>query len=63
MRGTLCAYSVMRLMVHRIEKYNSEKLFDESDMIFLMLQENKLHGSVEEALFAIDRFPEEINLL
>ena len=33
--GTFCAYSIMRPMVHHIEKYSSEKLSDENDMIFL----------------------------
>ena len=35
MKGTFCAYCIMRLMVHHIEKYNCEKLFDENDMAFL----------------------------
>ena len=33
--GTFCAYSIMRPMVHHIEKYSSEKLFNDNDMIFL----------------------------
>ena len=33
--GTFCAYSIMRPMVHHIDKYSSEKLFDENDMTFL----------------------------
>ena len=35
MKGTFCAYSIMRPMVYHIEKYSSEKLFDENDMTFL----------------------------
>ena len=35
MKGTFCAYSVMRPLVYHIEKYSSEKIFDENDMIFL----------------------------
>ena len=35
MKGTFCTYSIMRPMVHHIEKYSSEKLFDENDMTFL----------------------------
>ena len=35
MKRTFCAYSIMRPMVYHIEKYNSEKLFDENDMTFL----------------------------
>ena len=34
MKGTFCAYCIMRPMVH-IEKYSSEKLFNENDMTFL----------------------------
>ena len=34
-KGTFCAYSIMRPMVHHIEKYSGEKLFDRSDMTFL----------------------------
>ena len=34
-KGTFCAYSIMRPIVHHIEKYSSEKLFDKSDMIYL----------------------------
>ena len=41
MKGTFCAYSTMRPVVYQIEKYSSEKLFEENDMTFLneMLQE------------------------
>ena len=35
MKRTFCAYSIMRPVVHHIEKYSSEKLFDENDMTFL----------------------------
>ena len=35
MKGKFCAYCIMCPMVHHIEKYSSEKLFDENDMIFL----------------------------
>ena len=35
MKGAFCAYCVMRVMVHYIEKYSSEKLYDENDMAFL----------------------------
>ena len=35
MKGTFCAYCIMRSIVHHIEKYSSEKLFDENDMTFL----------------------------
>ena len=35
MKGTFCAYSLMRPMAHHIEKYSSEKLFDENDMKFV----------------------------
>ena len=35
MKGTFCAYCIMRPMVYNIEKYSSEKLFDENDMTFL----------------------------
>ena len=35
MKGTFCAYCIIRPMVHHIEKYFSEKLFDENDMIVL----------------------------
>ena len=34
MKGKFCTYYIMRLMVHHIEKYSSEKLFDENDMTF-----------------------------
>ena len=34
MKGTFCAYSIMRPMVHYIEKYSGEKLFDENDLAF-----------------------------
>ena len=34
MKGTFCAYSIMRPMVHHIEKYNNEKLFKGNDMTF-----------------------------
>ena len=34
MKGTFCAYSIMRLMLYHIEKYSSEKLLDENDMTF-----------------------------
>ena len=34
MKGTFCAYCIMRPIVHHIEKYGSEKLFDENDMLF-----------------------------
>ena len=34
-KGTFCAYSTMCPVVHHIEKYSSEKLFDENDMTFL----------------------------
>ena len=36
MKGTFCAYCIMRPMVHHIEKYSSEKLFDENDITFLI---------------------------
>ena len=32
MKGTFCVYCIMRPMAHHIEKYRSEKLFDENDM-------------------------------
>ena len=35
MKGTFCAYCIMRPMAHHIERYRSEKLFDENDMTFL----------------------------
>ena len=35
MKGTFSANSIMRPMVHHIEKYSSEKLFEENDMTFL----------------------------
>ena len=35
MKGTFCTYCIMHPMVHHIEKYCSEKLCDENDMIFL----------------------------
>ena len=35
MKETFCAYCIMRSMVHNIEKYGSEKLFDENDMTFV----------------------------
>ena len=35
MKGTFCAYCIMHPMVHQIEKYSSEKLFNENDMTFL----------------------------
>ena len=35
MKGTFCAYSIMRPMVYHIEEYSSEKLFDENDTTFL----------------------------
>ena len=35
MKGTFCAYCIMRPMVHHIEKYSSEKLFNENDMTYL----------------------------
>ena len=35
MKGTFSAYCIMRPMVHHIEKYGSEKLFDENDLAFL----------------------------
>ena len=35
MKGTFCAYCTMRPMLHHIEKYCSEKLFDENGMTFL----------------------------
>ena len=31
---TFSAYSIMRPMVHHIEKYSGEKVFDENDMTF-----------------------------
>ena len=34
-KGTFCACCIMRPMVHHIEKYSSEQLFDENDMTFL----------------------------
>ena len=34
MKRTIWAYSIMHPMVHHIEKYSSEKLFDENDMAF-----------------------------
>ena len=39
MKGTFYSYPTMRPMVHHIEKYSSEKLFDESDMTFLNVTE------------------------
>ena len=33
--GTFSAYCIMRPMVHHIEMYSNEKLFDENDMKFL----------------------------
>ena len=35
MKRAFCAYSIMRPIVHHIEKYSSEKLFDENYMTFL----------------------------
>ena len=35
MKRTFCAYSIMRPIVYHIEKYSSEKLFDENDIEFL----------------------------
>ena len=35
MKGTFRAYCIMRPIVHHIEKYSSEKLFDENDITFL----------------------------
>ena len=35
MKGTFCAYCITRPMVHHIEKYGSETLFNENDMTFL----------------------------
>ena len=35
MKGTFYAYCIMRPMVHHIEKYSSEKIFNENDMKFL----------------------------
>ena len=35
MKGTFFAYCIMHPIVHYIEKYGSEKLFDENDMKFL----------------------------
>ena len=35
MKGTFCTYCIMRPMVHHIEKYSNEKLFNENDMTFL----------------------------
>ena len=35
MKGPFCAYCIMHPMVHHIEKYSSEKLFDENDRTFL----------------------------
>ena len=34
MKGAFWAYFIMRVMVHYIEKYTSEKLFDENDLAF-----------------------------
>ena len=35
MKRTFCAYCIMRPMVYHIEKYSSEKIFEENDMTFL----------------------------
>ena len=35
MKGTFCAYCIMRPMVHHTEKCSSEELFNENDMAFL----------------------------
>ena len=35
MKGTFCAFCIMHPMVYHIEKYNSEKLFNENDMTSL----------------------------
>ena len=35
MKGTSSAYCIMRAIVHHVEKYCGEKLFDENDMRFL----------------------------
>ena len=34
MKGKFNAYCIMRRMVHHIEKYSSEKLFNENDTTF-----------------------------
>ena len=36
MKITFWAYSIMHPVVHHIEKYSNEKLFDENDMTFLI---------------------------
>ena len=38
----------MRPMVHHIEKYSSEKLFDENDMTFLNATGDEFHGWLEQ---------------
>ena len=43
-------------MVHHIEKYCSEKLFDENEMIFFNATGIDLHGWLTEALIAIEQF-------
>ena len=48
MEGIFCAYSIILLIVHHIERYNSEKAFGG----------NEMHGWLKEALLAIHRFPE-----
>ena len=35
MKVTFGTYCIVRPMVHHVEKYSSEKLFDENDMVFL----------------------------
>ena len=35
MKGTFWSYCIMRPMVYHIEKYSSERPFDENDMTFL----------------------------
>ena len=50
-------------MVQYVEKYSSEKLFEENDTTFLMLQENESQDWLEVALIAIQRFQKAVNLL
>ena len=56
MTGTFCAYSIMRPMVYHIERYSSEKLFEENGMTFLNATGNEVHGWLEESLITIERF-------
>ena len=56
MKRTFCVYSIVRPMVHHIEMYCSEKLFDENEMIFFNATGIDLHGWLTEALIAIEQF-------